>query len=119
MACFPLEACEGRREERTVALSRKGRRRERKGSESGVVGVERRREWRILGVVGTAVHRREWRSRKGLVAVAGRNRSRRAGVDSLTWIFGFFVFGSKFFVSVPCELWGIGFYRGVNDRFGL
>ena len=77
-----MEACEGRREERTVELSRRGRRRERKGSESGVVG--------------TAVRRREWQSRKGLVAVAGRSRSRRAGVDSLTWIFGFFVFGWKF-----------------------
>ena len=96
MACFPLEACEGRREERTVELSRRGRRRERKGSESGVVGVEHRRERRSLGVVGTAVRRRELQSRKGLVAVAGRSRSRRAGVDSLTWIFDFFVFGWKF-----------------------
>lgn len=109
MACFPSEACEGRREERTVALSRRGRRRERKGSGSGVVAVERRRERRSLGVVGTAVRRTEWRSRKDLVAVAGRNRSRRAGVDSLTWIFGFFVFGLKVLRVYFVSGWDWGF----------
>ena len=96
MACFPLVVCEGRREERTMELSRRGWRRKHKGSGSGVVGVGRRRERHSLGVFGMAVHHMEWRSRRGLVAMAGHSRSQRASVDSLTWIFGFFVFGLKF-----------------------
>ena len=93
MAYFPLVACEVRREEWIVKLSRRGWRKERKGSRSGVLGVGCHRKWHSLRIVRTAVRRIKWRSRRGLVAVASYSHSRRVGMDSLAEIFGFFVFG--------------------------
>lgn len=59
MACFPLVAYEGHREEWAMELSHKGWQRERKWSGSGVVGVGHHREQHSLGVVGMTVCRME------------------------------------------------------------
>ena len=114
MAYFPLVACEGRREEQTMELSHRGWRQECKGSGSGVLGVGCHRKRHSLRIVRTAVCRMEWRSRRGLVAVASYSCSRRVGVDSLMEIFGFFVFWIVIFVSVEWKIYFLIWYWVVN-----